>query len=186
MSDPASGHPDDEEFPHDQLLPLVYGELRAMAAVRMANEAEGQTLQPTALVHEAWMRLNDGGRTWKSPSQFYRAAAVAMRRILIDRARAKATNKRSGGWLRFDISSLDLAAASADEHLLLVEESLKRLERDDAALAEVVMLKFFSGLSNKEAADTLGISDATVERRWSFAKVRLFQIIRELQEGTGA
>jgi RNA polymerase sigma factor (TIGR02999 family) len=180
VPDPADR--DDADLPSDQLLPLVYKELRAMAAARMANEKAGHTLQPTALVHEAWLRLSDGGRTWESRGHFYRAAAVAMRRILIDRAREKATLKRAGGWERFDIAEIDFADVSADEHLLLVDESLRRLEKDDPDSAEIVMLKFFSGLSNKETAATLGISDATVERRWAFAKVCLFQIMRQLEE----
>src|SRR5689334_24989282 len=119
-----------------------------MAAARMANEAAGHTLQPTALVHEAWLRLSECGRRWESRAHFYRAAAVAMRRILIDRARQKATLKRAGGWERFDIADFDLADASADEHLLLVDESLQQLEREDPEGAEIVMLKFFTGLTN--------------------------------------
>jgi RNA polymerase sigma factor (TIGR02999 family) len=164
----------------EKLLPLVYEELRRLAAVRMAQEASGHTLQPTALVHEVWMKLVlNGNRTWENRSHFYRAAAIAMRRILIDRARQKLSLKRAGGWQRVDFKNLNLAAASPDEHLLLIEESLQRLEHDDPESAEVVMLKFFSGLTNKETARTLDISEATVERRWTFAKVRLFQIISE-------
>lgn len=176
---------DDADLPSDQLLPLVYEELRSMAAARMSHEAAGHTLQPTALVHEAWLRLSECGRRWESRSHFYRAAAVAMRRILIDRARQKASLKRAGGWQRFDIADLDLADASADEHLLLVDESLQRLEREDPEGTEIVMLKFFTGLSNKEAAQALGISEATVERRWAFAKVQLFEIIRSGEGGFG-
>lgn len=174
----------DEKLLAEKVLPLVYEELRKLAAARMAREASGQTLQPTALVHEAWLKLvHDGGRTWENRSHFYRAAAIAMRRILIDRARQKSSVKRAGGWQRIDISTLDLAAASADEHLLLIDESLECLEREDPESAEVVMLKFFSGLTNKETARTLGTSEATIERRWAFAKVRLFQLIRESQSG---
>ena len=168
----------------EKVLPLVYDELRGLAAARMAREAAGQTLQATALVHEAWLKLvNDGGRTWENRAHFFRAAAIAMRRILIDRARQKSSMKRAGGWQRIDIANLDLAAASPDDHLLLIDESLQCLEREDPESAEVVMLKFFSGLTNKDTARTLGISEATVERRWAFAKVRLFQIIRESQDG---
>ena len=174
----------DDKLLAEKLLPLVYDELRRLAAARMARESAGQTLQPTALVHEAWLSLvHDGGRTWANREHFYRAAAVAMRRILIDRARQKATLKRAGGWQRLDIADLNLAAASPDDHLLLIEESLQRLERDDPESAEVVMLKFFSGLTNKETARTLHISEATVERRWAFAKVCLFQMIRESLDG---
>jgi RNA polymerase sigma factor (TIGR02999 family) len=172
----------DDRLLAEKVLPLVYDELRRLAAARMAREAAGQTLQPTALVHEAWLKLvHDGGRTWANRVHFYRAAALAMRRILIDRARQKSAIKRAGGWQRIDIEDLDLAAASADEHLLLIDESLKTLEIDDPESAEVVMLKFFSGLTNKDTGRTLGISEATVERRWAFAKIRLFQIIRESQ-----
>jgi RNA polymerase sigma factor (TIGR02999 family) len=169
----------DQKLLAEKVLPLVYEELRKLAAARMSRESAGHTLQPTALVHEAWLKLvHDGGRTWQNRSHFYRAAAIAMRRILIDRARQKSSIKRAGGWQRLDIAELDLAAASPDDHLLLIDESLKQLEIDDPESAEVVMLKFFSGLTNKDAARTLGISEATVERRWAFAKVRLFQIIR--------
>lgn len=174
----------DEKLLAEQVLPLVYDELRRLAAARMAREAAGQTLQPTALVHEAWLKLvHEGGRTWENREHFYRAAAMAMRRILIDRVRQKATIKRAGGWHRIDIADIDLAAASPDEHLLLIEESLQRLEREDPQSAEVVMLKFFSGLTNKETARVLRISEATVERRWAFAKVCLFHMIRESLDG---
>jgi RNA polymerase sigma factor (TIGR02999 family) len=168
-----------DESLSERLLPLVYQELRKLAAARMARESSGQTLQPTALVHEAWIRLvNDGGRSWENSAHFYRAAALAMRRILIDRARQKAAAKRAGGWQRIDIASLDLAAPTADGHLLLIDESLRILEDEDTESAEVVMLKFFSGLTNNEVGRALGISEATVERRWALAKVRLYQIIR--------
>lgn len=172
----------DQKLLAEKVLPLVYEELRRLAAAKMSQESAGQTLQPTALVHEAWLKLvHDGGRTWENRSHFYRAAAIAMRRILIDRARQKSSIKRAGGWQRMDIADFDLAAASPDEHLLLIDESLKQLEIVDPESAEVVMLKFFSGLTNKDAARTMGISEATVERRWAFAKIRLFQIIRESQ-----
>jgi RNA polymerase sigma factor (TIGR02999 family) len=175
----------DEKLLSENVLPLVYEELRRLAAARMAREASGQTLQPTALVHEAWLNLvHDGGRTWENRAHFYRAAALAMRRILIDRARQKSCLKRGGGWQRSDITDLELAAVSPGDNLLLIDESLQRLEREDPESAEVVMLKFFSGLTNKDTARTLGISEATVERRWAFAKVCLFQMIRESQDGT--
>jgi len=174
----------DEKLLAENVLPLVYDELRRLAAARMVREASGQTLQPTALVHEAWLRLvPKDGRTWKNREHFYRAAAMAMRRILIDRARQKLSLKRGGGWQRSDIADLDLAAESPDENLLLIDDSLQRLEREDPESAEVVMLKFFSGLTNKETARTLGLSEATVERRWAFAKVCLFEMIRESQGG---
>jgi RNA polymerase sigma factor (TIGR02999 family) len=177
----------DERLLAEQLLPLVYEELRGMAAANMAREAPGQTLQPTALVHEAWLRLvHAGERTWENRAHFYRAAALAMRRILIEQARRKARAKRAGGWQRVDIDDLNLAAASPDERLLLIEESLQRLEKEDPEGAEVVVLKFFTGLSNKDTARVLGVSEATVARRWAFAKVCLFQMIRESDEASGS
>lgn len=182
MPDPNPRTSETGEQPSDQLLPLVYEELRAMAAAKMADQAAGHTLQPTALVHEVWLKLNHTGKTWESRAQFYRTAAVAMRTVLIDHARRKSSLKRAGGWQRLDVSLLDPAAVEPGEHLLLVDESLKRLERDDPESAETVMLKFFSGLSNKDTARTLGISEATVERRWAFAKVCLIRIMRELVE----
>jgi RNA polymerase sigma factor (TIGR02999 family) len=169
----------DQRLLSEQLLPLVYEELRRLAAVRLAGNAAGQTLQPTALVHEAWLRLvAESGRTWENRAHFYRAAAMAMRQILIDRARQKASLKRGGHWQRLDIADIDLKAASPDDRVLLIEESLQRLEQIDPESGEIVMLKFFAGLSNKESARTLGISEATVERRWSYAKARLLQMIR--------
>ncbi len=157
-----------------------------MAAARMSNEAAGHTLQPTALVHEAWLRLSGDSRGWESRAHFYRAAAVAMRRILIDRARQKATLKRAGGWQRIDIAEFDLAATSPDERTLWIDESLRRLEQEDPESAEVVMLKFFTGLSNKDTAQTLGVSEATVERRWAYAKIQLFEMIREAEKDPGS
>lgn len=169
-----------ESLPHEQMLTAVYQELRKLAAARLVQEAAGHTLQPTALVHEAWLRLSSaGGDAWQDQTHFYRAAAQAMRHILIDHARRKASLKRAGGWKRMDIAELDVAAVSPNERVLLIDDSLQRLEKEDPESAEVVMLKFFTGLSNKEAARTLGVSEATIERRWSFAKVLLFQMIRE-------
>lgn len=170
----------DERLSAEELLHLVYEELRKLAAARMGRESPGHTLQPTALVHEAWLKLiRDGGRTWHNRAHFYHAAALAMRQILIDRARQKSALKRAGGWQRIDIEDSNLATNPPEDHLLLIDECLKQLELEDPQSADVVMLKFFSGLTNKDVAQTLGISEATVERRWAFAKVRLFQIIRK-------
>lgn len=189
VSDPAQQTPDGGDPPADPLLAQVYEELRRLAAAQFAREAAGHTLQPTALVHEAWLRLSKvPEQAWQSRAHFFRAAAQAMRRIMFDRVRQKATVKRAGGWQRLDIADLELAAASPDERLLLIEDSLRRLEREDPESAEVVMLKFFTGLSNKDVALTLGLSEATIERRWAFAKVQLFEMIRaeEANPGPGA
>jgi RNA polymerase sigma factor (TIGR02999 family) len=170
----------------EQLLPLVYEELRRLAAARMAQESAGQTLQPTALVHEAWLRLvGEGDRSWNNRAHFFRAAAQAMRRILIDRARHKASLKRGGNQERLDIAELDIAAATPDDRMLLIDESLARLEQEDPDSAQVIMLKFFAGLTNKEVGKTLGVSESTVERQWAFAKVCLYQMIREAEAGAG-
>jgi RNA polymerase sigma factor (TIGR02999 family) len=170
----------------EQLLPLVYDELRRLAAARIAKEGDDQTLQPTALVHEAWLRLGDEGRTWEDRAHFYRAAAQAMRRILMDRARNKSRQKRGGGHQRLNIQDLDLGTVAPDERMLLIEESLQLLERENPEAAEIVMLKFFAGLSNKKVAETIRLSEATVERRWAFAKISLFRIIQELNGGPAA
>jgi len=162
----------------EQLLPLVYDELRKLAVVRMANESSGHTLQPTALVHEAWLRLvGAGDRNWQNQSFFFAAAAEAMRRILIENARRKARIKHGGGQERVNIEGLNLAEASPDEKILLVDEALKQLEQENPERARVVLLKFFSGLANKEVAEMMGISERTVGRHWVCAKDWLFRKI---------
>lgn len=167
-------------FDSDELLPLVYNDLRRMAAARMAGEAEGQTLQPTALVHEAWMRIfGDGGHRWLNSGHFFGEAAEAMRRILIERARRKARLKHGGGWVRLDIDGLALAGATPDEKVLLINDALEHLEAEDPQRAKVVVMKFFGGLTNQEVARSLGVAERTVERQWAFAKAWLFQKIRE-------
>ena len=164
----------------EDLLPLVYDELRHLAAARLAGEAAGQTLQPTALVHEAWLRLvAEGDRSWQNRAHFFRAAAQAMRRIMVDRARHKSSIKVGGGQDRLDIEDLELAAATPDDRVLLVDESLKRLETEDPESARIVTLKFFGGLTNQEAAKVLGVTERTVERQWAYAKASLFQIIQQ-------
>ncbi len=163
----------------EELLPLVYDELRRLAAVRLGHEAAGQTLQPTALVHEAWLRLvSEGERTWNNRAHFFRAAAQAMRRILVDRARHKASIKCGGGQERINLEDLNLSVASPDERILLVDESLTRLETEDPETARVVTLKFFGGLTNKEVAKTLGVTERTVERQWAYAKACLYEMIK--------
>jgi RNA polymerase sigma factor (TIGR02999 family) len=160
------------------LLPLVYGDLRRHAAVRMAHEAAGQTLQPTALVHEAWLRISGGHHNWQNRAHFFGAAAEAMRRILIENARRKSRLKRGGNQLRVDIDQLELAAATPDDKMLLIDEALERLQADDPEKAQVVILKFFGGRTNQEVAETLGVTERTVERHWAYAKAWLFQSIR--------
>ena len=142
-----------ESLASEELLPLVYDELRQLAAARMAHESAGQTLQPTALVHEAWLRLvTEGDRTWQNRAHFFRAAAQAMRRILVDRARHKSSIKCGGGQERLNIEDLDLAAATHDDKILLIDDGLARLEAEDPSSARVITLKFFGGLTNKEVA----------------------------------
>ena len=158
---------------------MVYKELRRHAAVRMAREVPGQTLQPTALVHEAWIRMaGGGGRKWQNRAHFFGAAAEAMRRILIEKARNKARLKRGENPLRLDIEKLDLAAASPDEKAVLIDEALERFKAQDPEKARVVILKFFEGLTNQEIAECMNIAERTVERHWAYAKVWLYQSIR--------
>jgi RNA polymerase sigma factor (TIGR02999 family) len=158
------------------LLPLVYEELRKLAAVRMARESAGQTLQATALVHEAWLRLvSEGDRTWQNRAQFFAAAAEAMRRILIDRARRKHALKRGAGAERIDLDQVDVAAEADEETLLRVNEALERLAAHDAEAAELVKLRFFVGLGYEEAAGLLGISERSAKRVWTFARAWLYR-----------
>jgi RNA polymerase sigma factor (TIGR02999 family) len=164
----------------EELFPLVYEELRRMAAARMAGEAAGHTLQPTALVHEAWLQLvGDGERSWQNRRHFFGAAAEAMRRILILNARRKSALKRGGAQSRVDIEDLEITAATPDEHILLIDEALQWLESDDPEMARMVLLKFFGGLTNEEVAENLGIGLRTVNRQWLYAKLKLFRWIRD-------
>jgi RNA polymerase sigma factor (TIGR02999 family) len=159
----------------DELLPLVYGELRKLAASRMAHEPPGQTLQPTALVHEAWLRLAGNGPTsWNSRAHFFGAAAEAMRRILIDRARRKRALRHGGNQERIDLEEVEIAAPGADDLLVAVDEALGKLAVDHAPKAELVKLRYFAGLSIEEAAGVLGISEATAKRWWTYARAWLF------------
>jgi len=170
----------------EQLLPLVYDELRRLAAARMARESAGQTLQPTALVHEAWIRLfNGNANVWQSRGHFFGAAAEAMRRILIDRARRKMSSKRGGRAEHVHIEEVDVAAAQPDERVLLIDEALHRLERKDPELARVVTLKFFGGLTNAEVGDVMGVTERTVQTKWNFAKAWLTESILEESKGGG-
>jgi RNA polymerase sigma factor (TIGR02999 family) len=165
------------------LLPLVYEELRKLAAHKMANEAPGQTLQPTALVHEAWLRLvGTENPQFEGRGHFFAAAAEAMRRILIDRARQKLSLKRGAGAARVNLEDLEVASAADDDTLLAVDEALTKLAREDPDSAEFIKLRFFAGMTNAEAAQALGIPERTARRHWSFARAWLF---REIQRQSG-
>jgi RNA polymerase sigma factor (TIGR02999 family) len=163
--------------PHDaaRLLPLVYEELRRLAACRLAREPSGQTLQPTALVHEAYLRLvGDGGdRGWDGRGHFFAAAAEAMRRILIENARRKGRKKHGGEFARVDLAEADLACRMPPEELIALDEAMTRLEAEDPLKARLVRLRFFGGLGLEEAADVLGVSAATAKRYWRYARAWL-------------
>jgi len=173
----------EEGFATEQLMPLLYDELRELAATRMAKEAAGHTLQPTALVHEAWLRLSGSGQQrWNDRAHFLGVAAMAMRRILVDHARQKARLKRGGNPVRVeDIETPDLAAVSPDERVLLVDQALERLEQIDPESAQLVTLKFFANYTTREIAGILDVGERTVERRWTYARNRLMQMLQEAQ-----
>jgi RNA polymerase sigma factor (TIGR02999 family) len=163
-----------------QLLPLVYEELRKLAAAKMANEMAGQTLQPTALVHEAWLRLTGNqDQNWNGRAHFFGAAAEAMRRILIDKARRKRAARHGGGQAHLDIQQIELAAAAEDDELLAVSEALEKLASRDKQKAELVKLRYFVGLTTAEAAEVLGISVPTADRWWNFSRAWLFEEIEK-------
>lgn len=164
----------------DELLPMVYQELRRLAGYRMANEAPGQTLQPTALVHEAWLRVTGGeNKKWDGRGHFFAAAAEAMRRILIDNARRKRALRHGGGQRRADAEDLDRVAAPAqDDELLAVDEALEKFAGQDRQKAELVKLRYFAGMTIGEAAEVMGISEPTAKRWWAFARAWLY---REMQ-----
>jgi RNA polymerase sigma factor (TIGR02999 family) len=165
----------------DQLLPLVYAELRRLAAGKMAGEAPGQTLQPTALVHEAYLRLvGNEKQKWLGRAHFFAAAAEAMRRILIDKARRKHAVRHGGGLVRLNIQDLDLPAAPAQlDDLLAVDEALEKFAACDARKAELVKLRYFAGLTIDEASEALGISAPTAKRWWAYARAWLHQEITD-------
>ena len=169
----------------EELLPLVYQELRRLAAFKMANEAPGHTLQPTALVHEAWLRLValEQQAQFQNRAHFFGAAAEAMRRILVDRAREKMALKRGGNLERVDIDAVELPSPMPDEELLALDEALDRLATVDTRAAEVVKLCFFVGLTQEEAARELGVSVSTAERIWAFARAWLLREVRKQRAG---
>ncbi len=166
------------------MLPLVYDELRRLASAQMAHQPPGQTLQATALVHEAYLRLTRGVRDrWEDRAHFFRAAAQAMRCILIENARKKSRWKRGDRLERVALEGVELAAETPPDTLLLVHEALERLATEDAAQAELVRLRFFIGLTHAEAAQVLGLSEPTVKRSWDFARAWLLREIRVLAAG---
>jgi RNA polymerase sigma factor (TIGR02999 family) len=164
----------------EQLLPLLYDELRRLAAQRLAREKPGQTLQATALVHEAYLRLVEGDaiRGWESRGHFFAAAAEAMRRILVDKARRKRSEKHGGRLARQELDDVDIAAPVPSEDLLALDEALAKLEANDPVKGQLVKLRYFAGLSEEDAAQSLGISRATVQRQWRYAKAWLLDEIR--------
>jgi len=175
----------DEIQPHEiqnteELLPLVYAELRRLAAHKMASENPGQTLQPTALVHEAWLKLGgEQNRQWRNRNHFFAAAAEAMRRILTDNARRKRRVRHGGDQQRVELEDATTAADSEADHILAISEALEKLAKLDPERAELVKLRYFVGLTFAEAADVLGISEPTAKRYWSFARAWLYEEIRQ-------
>lgn len=168
----------------DQLLPLVYDELRKLAIARMTNEAADHTLQPTALVHEAWLRLthDEPNTQFANRAHFFAAAAEAMRRILVDHARRKATGKRGGAWERLNLDKVEIAADTDDDTLLLVNESLEKLAKEEPKAAEIVKLRFFAGLTLEEAGQVLGFTERTAKRHWAFARAWLYEAMKTSRE----
>jgi RNA polymerase sigma factor (TIGR02999 family) len=160
----------------DELLAQVYAELRALARAKMAREQPGHTLQPTALVHEAWLRL--GGQSFENRAHFFGAAAEAMRRILVESARRKHAARRGSGQARLDMDEIEIAAPAAEDELLAVHEALDRLATHDAQKAELVKLRYFAGLSIEETATALGISERTAKRHWTYARAWLLDAMR--------
>jgi RNA polymerase sigma factor (TIGR02999 family) len=172
----------------EQLLPLVYDELRKLAAQRMAQEKPGQTLQATALVHEAYLRLlgpsND--QRWSSRGHFFGAAAEAMRRILIMNARRRKTEKRGADYRRIELDPALLPACERDDRLLLLDEALQKLEQEQPDRARIVKLRFFAGLTNAEAAAAMGVSDTTADRYWAYARAWLQREMATEGRGRGS
>jgi RNA polymerase sigma factor (TIGR02999 family) len=163
----------------EELLPLVYDELRRLAAGKMAVEAPGHTLQPTALVHEAWLRLvGSGQQTWENRAHFFGAAAEAMRRILVEHARRKLSRKRGGGAEHVELNESALVLAAPPDELLAVHEALDQLAQEDAAAAELVKLRYFVGMTMEEAASAMGLAKRTAESLWTYARVWLHREIR--------
>ncbi len=164
----------------EELLPLVYEELRSLAAAKMASEPPGQTLQPTALVHEAWLRLSGtSDARFANRAHFFAAAAEAMRRILVENARRKRRLKHGGGQRRVELDTLDVAITSDDDHLLGVDEALDKLAAQDTTAADLIKLRFFAGLPNVEAARLLGLPERTAKRTWAYARAWLYEELKQ-------
>jgi len=162
----------------EELLPLVYEELRRLAAVKMADQPAGHTLPPTALVHEAYLRLAGSDQVkWQGSRHFFAAAAEAMRHILVDAARKKARLKRGGDWDRLDLAEVELAVDSDPDSLLAIHEALEQFTLEDPDKAELVKLRFFAGLTLPQVAQTMGLSLATAKRHWAFARAWLYRYI---------
>jgi RNA polymerase sigma factor (TIGR02999 family) len=169
----------DEKQASADLLPLVYNELRRLAARRLANEAPGQTIQATELVHEAYLRLaGNEPQTWEGRRHFFGAAAEAMRRILIDRARRKQRLKHGGRQERVNVAEVELPAVVPSDDLLAVDEALQELAKVDPEAAELVKLRFFAGLTQTQIADTFGVSRRTADNIWAFAKAWMYRVMR--------
>ncbi len=163
-----------------ELLPVVYEELRHLASHMMARKPPGQTLQATALVHEAFLRLSRGqSQQWQCPAHFYSAAAEAMRRILVEQARRKGSLRRGGGQQPLRFEEVQLATETPADHLLAIDEALAKLAGEDPVKAELVKLRFFAGLTVTEAGQMLGISERSVKRHWAFARAWLYQELTE-------
>jgi RNA polymerase sigma factor (TIGR02999 family) len=177
----------DQGDPHAaaQLLPLVYEELRKLAAQRIAQEAPGQTFQATALVHEAYLRLvkDEPAKPWNGRGHFFAAAAEAMRRILINRARDKKRHKRGGQWRRVDLDRLAVVDDATDEDLLALDEALERLAEENQACADLVKLRFFTGMTQEESAAALGLPRRSADRYWAYARAWLFEALRQDESG---
>lgn len=168
----------------EKLLPLVYEELRRAATHRMARQPAGHTLQATALVHEAFLRLvGNADHTWENRRHFFAAASEAMRHILVDRARRKAAVRHGGGQVRLQLDEVLIAAEAAGEQVLVMNEALERLAAHDAAAAELVKLRFFAGFTLAQAAELLGVSERTAKRLWSYARAWLFDEIQRTGRG---
>jgi RNA polymerase sigma factor (TIGR02999 family) len=168
----------------EELLPLVYHELRRLAAARMAHEAPGQTLQATALVHEAYLRLvaAEHAQQWNSRGHFFAAAAEAMRRILVNRARDRKRLRRGAGRRRVDLSQIELALDTPEDELLALDEALEQLAADDPLGAQLVQLRYFAGLTLRQAAESQGVARRTADRHWAYARAWLYRRLGEGQQ----